>query len=79
MRRTVEEGEKERYEFEIEKFRKEQNKQLEGKRGDIDRLKQEKAKVQGEFDAELASVKRELERKFEKEKRELQEKHNYDV
>ena len=73
IRRTVEESEKERYEFELEKFKNEQNKQLDGKRGDIERLKTEKRKVESEFNMELDQLKREFERKLEKEKREMQE------
>ena len=46
----MEESEQDRYEFEIEKYKKEQNKVLEAKKIDIDRLKSEKRKVQAEFD-----------------------------
>jgi len=45
IRRTVEESEQERFDFEIEKFRNEQNKMLDSKRVDIDRLKVEKRKI----------------------------------
>jgi len=45
IRRTVEESEQERFDFEIEKFRKEQNKMLDGKRTDIEKLKSEKRKI----------------------------------
>ena len=45
----MEESEKDRFDFEIEKFRAEQGKQLEGKRTDIDRLRTEKRKLQSEF------------------------------
>jgi len=45
IRKTVEDSERERFEFELEKFKNEQNKSLEGKRGDIERLKTEKRKV----------------------------------
>ena len=61
------------YEFEIEKFRNEQNKMLDCKRGDIEKLKSEKRKIQSEYNLELDQLKREMDRKFEKEKRELQE------
>ena len=50
IRRQVEESERDRYEFEIEKFRNEQNKLLDNKRGDIDKLKTEKRKIQSEYD-----------------------------
>ena len=46
IRKSVEESEKERYEFEIEKFRKEQSKNLESKKVDIEKLKSEKRKIQ---------------------------------
>ena len=71
IRRTIEESERERYEFELEKFKNEQNKQLDFKRGDIERLKTEKRKVQSEFNIELENLKRDFERKLEKEKREM--------
>jgi hypothetical protein len=45
IRKTLEETEKERYDFEIEKFRKEQGRSLDSKKGDIERLKSEKRKV----------------------------------
>ena len=79
QRKTVEEGERERYEFELEKFKNEQNKQLEGKRGDIERLKTEKRKVQSEFNAEIENLKRDFERKLEKSKREMQEETNREI
>lgn len=44
---------------------------LDSKRGDIEKLKQEKRKVQSEYNLELDQLKREMDRKFEKEKREL--------
>lgn len=46
LRSTLEETEKERYEFELERFKKDQGKHLDGKRTEIDRLKGEKRKVQ---------------------------------
>jgi len=76
IRKTVEDGERERYEFELEKFKNEQNKQLEGKRGDIERLKTEKRKVQSEFNLEIDNLKRDFERKLEKSRREMQEENN---
>ena len=79
IRKTVEDGERERYEFELEKFKNEQNKHLDGKRGDIERLKTEKRKVQSEFNMELENLKREFERKLEREKRELQEETNREI
>lgn len=45
IRKTVEESEKERFDFEINRFKKDQNKLLEGKKVDIDKLKSEKRKV----------------------------------
>ena len=50
LRKTIEESEQERFNFEIEKFKNEQNKMLEGKKVDIDKLKTEKRKVQQEYD-----------------------------
>ena len=41
----MEDGEKEKFEFEINRFKNEQNKLLEGKKVDIDKLKAEKRKV----------------------------------
>ena len=49
IRRTVEETEKERYDFEIEKFKKEQGRSLESHKSDIERLKTEKRKIQSEY------------------------------
>lgn len=45
IRATVEETEKERFDFELEKFRKEQGRSLDSKKGDIEKLKSEKRKV----------------------------------
>ena len=52
---------------------------MDGKRGDIERLKTEKRKVQTEFNMELDNLKREFERNLEKEKRELQEETNREI
>jgi hypothetical protein len=45
IRKTVEETERERYEFELEKFKKEQGRGLESHKSDIERLKGEKKKI----------------------------------
>ena len=79
IRKTVEDSERERYEFELEKFKNEQNKTLEGKRGDIERLKTEKRKVQTEFNLEVETLKRDFERKLEKARREMQEETNREI
>lgn len=71
IRKTVEDSEQERFDFEIEKFKKEQNKLLESKKVDIERLKSEKRKVQQEYDEQIEQMKREMERKLEREKRDL--------
>lgn len=49
IRKTVEETEKDRFEFELEKFKKDQGKNLDSHKTDIDRLKTEKRKIQGEY------------------------------
>ena len=49
IRKSVEDAEKERYEFEIEKFKKEQSRALDSKKVDIDKLKNEKRKIQNEY------------------------------
>ena len=46
---------------------------LDGKRGDIDRLKTEKRKIQNEYSSQIDTLKREFDRKLEKEKRDLQD------
>ena len=46
----MEESEQERFDFEVEKFKNDQNKLLESKKIDIDKLKSEKRKVQMEYD-----------------------------
>lgn len=71
IRRTVEESEQERFDFELEKFRNEQNKLLDSKRVDIERLKVEKRKIQSEFNQELETLRREIDRRLENEKQEL--------
>ena len=45
MRKTIEESEQERFTFEVDKFKNEQNRVLQSKAVDIDRLKTEKRKV----------------------------------
>lgn len=45
LRKTIEESENERFNFEIEKFKNEQNKLLESKKVDVERLKNEKKKI----------------------------------
>ena len=57
----------------MDKFRKHQNKNLESKRSDIDKLTSEKRKIQVEFSNQLDQIRKETERKFERENRELQE------
>ena len=59
MRKSVEDSEQERFDFEIEKFKKEQNKLLESKKVDIEKLKSEKRKVQVEYDDQVEQLKRE--------------------
>jgi hypothetical protein len=49
IRKTVEETEKERYEYELEKFRKGQTRSLDSHKTDIERLKTEKKKIQADF------------------------------
>jgi hypothetical protein len=49
IRKTVEETEKERYEYELEKFRKDQTRSLDSHKTDIERLKTEKKKIQADF------------------------------
>lgn len=71
IRKTVEESEQERFDFEIEKFQKQQNKLLESKKVDIDKLKAEKRKVQLEYDEQIDQMKRDMERKLEREKRDM--------
>lgn len=45
IRKTVDESEQERFDFEIEKFKKDQARLLESKKFDIEKLKNEKRKV----------------------------------
>ena len=73
IRRSTEQQEQERFEFELEKFRKEQNKALEAKRGDIDKLTSEKRKIQTEFSQQLEQLRKDSDRRYERENRELQE------
>ncbi len=49
IRKTVEDTEKERYEYELEKFKKDQTRSLDSHKTDIERLKNEKKKIQAEF------------------------------
>ena len=49
IRKTVEDTEKERYEYELEKFRKEQTRSLDSHKTDIEKLKTEKKKIQADF------------------------------
>ena len=55
----------------MDKFRKQQNKNLESKRSEIDKLTSEKRKIQVEFSNQLDQIRKETERKFERENREL--------
>ena len=50
IRKTVDESEQERFDFEIEKFKKDQARLLDSKKFDIEKLKSGKRKVQEEFD-----------------------------
>jgi hypothetical protein len=45
MRRSVEESEQQKFDYEIEKFRREQVKNLESRKVDIDKLKNEKRRI----------------------------------
>ena len=49
IRKTVEETEKERFDFELEKFKKDQGRSLDTHKSDIERLKSEKRKIQQEY------------------------------
>lgn len=49
IRKTIQESEKERFDYEISKFRQDQGRSLDSKKGDIEKLKNEKRKVQGEY------------------------------
>ena len=53
IRRTVEETEKERYEYELEKYSKEQTRSLDSHKTDIERLETEKKKIQADFATQL--------------------------
>lgn len=44
---------------------------LEAKKVDIDKLKSEKRKVQGEYDDQVEQLKRDIEKRLEREKRDL--------
>lgn len=65
IRKTVEETEKERYDYELEKFRKDQTRSLDSHKNDIERLKIEKKKIQADFAAQLESLKADLEKKVD--------------
>lgn len=65
IRKTVEETEKERYEFELEKFRKDQGRSLDSHKSDIERLKQEKRKIQSDYAQQLDQLRTDLDRKLE--------------
>ena len=65
---AVEETEKERFDFELEKFRKEQGRALDNKKGDIERLKTEKRKVQAEYQEMVDKLRRDMEKRLEREK-----------
>lgn len=54
----MEETEKERFEFELEKFKKEQGRSLDTHKNDIEKLKNEKRKIQQEYNAQLDSLKK---------------------
>ena len=73
IRKTVEETEKERYDYELEKFRKDQTRSLDSHKTDIERLKTEKKKIQADFAAQLEGLKADLERKVELQKKQMQE------
>ena len=45
IRKTVEETERERFDFELEKFKKEQGRSLDVHKNDIEKLKNEKRKI----------------------------------
>ena len=68
IRRAVEETEKERFDFELEKFRKEQGRALDTRKGDIERLKAEKRKVQAEYQDLVDKLRRDMEKRLEREK-----------
>ena len=49
----MEETEKERFEFELEKFKKEQGRSLDVHKNDIEKLKNEKRKIQQEYNTQI--------------------------
>ena len=79
IRKTVEDSEQERFDFEVEKFKNEQNKLLDGKKIDIDKLKSEKRKVQLEYDEQIDQMKRDMEKKLEREKRDMNDQLQRDI
>lgn len=79
IRKTVEETEKERFEFEIEKFKKEQGRSLDAHKQDIDRLKHEKRNIQQEYQQQLEGLRKEMDRRLDKEKRDMQEQLRKDI
>ena len=53
----------------MEKFKKEQSRALDSKKVDIDKLKNEKRKIQNEYNEQLENLKSEMENKIEKERK----------
>lgn len=71
LRDQYEKAERQRQEVELARFRREQQKQLDNKRGDIEKLRQEKARIKAEFDESVRRLMRDATQKLEADKREL--------
>jgi len=54
---------------ELESYRRQQEQKLKGKKSELDKLNEEKRKINEEFDLEIAQTRKELEKKLEQEKR----------
>lgn len=57
---------------ELQAYRKQLEAKLMGKTTELDKLNEEKRRIDAEFDEQVASTKRELDRKLETEKRQIQ-------
>ena len=69
----MEETERERFDFELEKFKKEQGRSLDVHKNDIEKLKNEKRKIQSEYNAQIDALKRDMDKRLEKDRKGLQE------
>ena len=79
IKAQVQQSEQERFDFEVEKFKKQQEVNFQGKKSDIERLQEQKRKLQNEYQTKTDQIRQEQEKKLGLEKRQIIEQNNREL